>query len=107
MSVLVEVLSGVPQGSVLGPLLFLVMMEDIDDDVIHAIVKSFADDTRVMLAVENNTDMANLQNDLNQIYSWAEANNLQFNNLKFELLQYGDNKDLKESKETCQVLNCL
>ena len=56
-----------------------------------------------MLAVENNTNMANLQNDLNQIYSWVEANNLQFNNLKFELLQYGDNKDL--NKESYQYMS--
>ena len=46
------VLSGVPQGSVLGPLLFLVMMTDIDDDIYHSFLSSFADDTRLSEAVK-------------------------------------------------------
>ena len=91
----VKVLSGVPQGSVLGPILFLVMMTDIDDDIVHAVLKSFADDTRVSNSISNLNDMTNLQNDANTIYAWANNNNLEFNDLKFELIQYGADDDLK------------
>ena len=97
LSAFVQVLSGVPQGSVVGPLLFLIMMRDIDENVIHAIIKSFADDTRAMLAVQNDDDVKKLQNDLNTIYLWAESNNLEFNDLKFEVIQYGDNEELKNA----------
>ena len=41
----VFVLSGVPQGSVLGPLHFLVLISDIDKDVLNSFLSSFADDT--------------------------------------------------------------
>ena len=45
-SAMQTVISGVPQGSVVGPLLFLVMLRDIDENVFASIVSSFADDTR-------------------------------------------------------------
>ena len=97
LSAFVEVLSGVPQGSVLGPLLFIIMMKDIDENIMHATIKSFADDTRATLAVQHPDDMVKLQNDLNKIYRWAESNNLEFNDLKFEVVQYGDDEELKSS----------
>ena len=45
------VLSGVPQGTVLGPLLFLIMISDIDKDVSASKLVSFADDTRLYSGV--------------------------------------------------------
>ena len=91
MSSLCSVLSGVPQGSVLGPLLFLVFINDIDDDISHSFLSSFADDTRVGAAVNNLTDTQHLQDDLNKVYQWAESNNMCLNSSKFELLCYGKN----------------
>ena len=54
------VLSGVPQGTVLGPLLFLIMISDIDKDVSASKLVSFADDTRLYSGVGDVTDCYNL-----------------------------------------------
>ena len=63
------VLSGVPQGTVLGPLLFLVLLSDISKDIHHSSVVSFADDTRVYHQIIDINDCSLLQNDLDNIYS--------------------------------------
>ena len=61
-------LSGVPQGTVLGPLLFLIMISDIEKDVSASKLVSFTDDTRLYTGVGDVTDCDNLQLDLNAVY---------------------------------------
>ena len=70
------VISGVPYGTVRRPLLFLILMSDIDIGVLNAEVVSFADDTQLyskILYVEN---CDSLQSDLNCVYDWAKTNNM-------------------------------
>ena len=94
-----KVLSGVPQGSVLGPILFLIMIIDIDEHVSNSTVRSFADDTRVSKKIVSIADVNCLQDDLDKIYSWAEENKMSFNDTKFELLRYkGKNNTPQESQ---------
>ena len=83
-----EVKSGVPQGSVLGPVLFLIMIYDIDHQITASSVRSFADDTRITKTVNDVHNATELQRDLNKVYDWAEQNNMKFNCSKFELLRY-------------------
>ena len=92
-----DVVSGVPQGSVIGALLFLIMIGDIDDAVSSAHVASFADDTRVLAQVNSTNDTLALQSDLNKIYQWSEKNNATFNPEKFECLRYGKDQEIKSS----------
>jgi ribonuclease P/MRP protein subunit RPP40 len=82
-----KVVSGVPQGTVLGPLLFIILMGDIDKLVTSSFVSSFADDTRAGKGVKNVSDCEILQADLNSIYDWAQTNNMEFNDSKFELIR--------------------
>lgn len=84
-----EVVSGVPQGSVLGPLLFLIMIMDIDNELLNTQTTSFADDTRVKREICTENDVKLLQNDLNLILEWAVSNNMEMNSEKFELMRYG------------------
>ena len=83
-----DVLSGVAQGSVIGPILFLIFISDIDTNMSHCNASSFADDTRLLSAVKNDDDRRLTQIDLEQIYEWAKNNNMMFNSSKFELLRY-------------------
>ena len=87
------VVSGVPQGSVLDPLLFLVLLSDIDSNI--AFLASFADDTRIWKGISGVNDASALQRDLEIVYQWAEDNNMSFNNLKFENLRFGPDSTLK------------
>ena len=63
-------MSGVPQGSVLGPILFLILyINDLEDDISIKVLK-FTDDTKVFRKVTNDTDKQSLQDDLNKLVKW-------------------------------------
>ena len=78
--------AGVPQGSILGPLLFLLYINDVVQDI-QSCVRLFADDTSLYIIVENPNDAAMLLNsDLETIYKWAETWLVKFNPSKSESL---------------------
>ena len=81
------VISGVPQGSVLGPVLFVMFINDLEGVVArNSTVRFFADDTRISKHIDCIEDHHALQEDLNSILGWARRNNMQLHEQKFELL---------------------
>ncbi len=80
------VLSGVPQGSVLGPCLFLSYINDMPDSV-KSKVRLFADDTIVYLTIKSNTDAQTLQHDLTCLERWESDWSMEFNPDKCEVLR--------------------
>ena len=89
LSSLVQVISGVPQGTVLGPVLFLIHIRGISSRLSSdTFSSSFADDTRIWRGVSSNEDCRMLQNDLCSVYDWAENINMQFNSKNFEWVRY-------------------
>ena len=56
----------------------------------------FADDSELVKELHENEDHQKLQKDLNNNLSWADRNNMQLNNKKFQLMQYGKDKNLKQ-----------
>ena len=85
------VTSGVPQGTVLGPLLFILHVDDMDQVVMLVLIGCFADDTRLSIALRaglSEEDMLALQTDLLNVVQWAIDNNMELNESKFDLLCY-------------------
>ena len=72
-------MSGVPQGCVLGPLLFLLYIDDLHDVATNSTVKLFANDIAVYREVKCSADCLMLQQDLDSIYSWTTKWQLRLN----------------------------
>ena len=86
--------SGVPQGSVLGPLLFLIYVSDLPDDVSSNRIL-FADDTKLYSRVERQEDCHTLQEDINKLVNWSEKWLMRFNTEKCKVLLFGRNNKHK------------
>ena len=80
-----SVQSGVSQGSVLGPPLFLFYINDIAD-CLNAKVRLFADDTIAYLAIVTDEDACSLQNDLTKLGEWEQKWHMEFHPDKCQVL---------------------
>jgi hypothetical protein len=82
------IVSGVPQGSVLGPLLFLIYINDIVEDI-QSDIRLFADDTSLSLAHDNPITQSEILNyDLDRIVEWSHQWKVNFNQTKTEVVNF-------------------
>ena len=81
-----KVLSGAVQGSVLGPIFFLMFIGDITEEV-KADVKLFVDDAKVKNKINNEDDVEALQGDLDKLYKWEEDNQIKIQWVKISTLK--------------------
>ena len=85
------VTSGVPQGSVLGPVLFVLYINDLPDRM-NSSVYMYADDTKLFQAITCEGDRSTLQRDLNEAESWSKKWLLKFNKEKCKTLKLAGQK---------------
>ena len=86
-----NVTSGVPQGSVLGPTLFIYFINDLPNVVKNNNVKIFADDTKVYRNINNTEDNLCLQRAIDDMFLWTQQWLLKFNKEKCKVLHLGKN----------------
>ena len=86
-----EVRSGVPQGSVLGPLLFTIFNDDKDEEVFCEISK-FADDTKLDCRVNTLIYIRSMQRTLEKLVAWANRWDMDFNVNKYGVIHIGEKK---------------
>ena len=84
--------SGVPQGSVLGPTLFLIFINDLDAaaEVTGAVVEKFADDTKCFMVTETEEDRTRFQAMLSKLEAWSSNWQMMFNMDKCHVIHAGD-----------------
>ena len=97
------VVSGVSQGSVLGPLLFIIFTNDLPSVINDAKIYTFADDTTIVTKIANQNDTKIMQRNLDKVVKWSTKNNMKLNSNKFELLSY----KVKTNKENLKLLESL
>lgn len=86
----IRIASGVPQGSVLGPVLFLIYINDLGIDVNESTtILKFADDTKIYAACNNEDDHRLIQSDLSKLEMWAKDWQMEFNVKKCKTMHLG------------------
>lgn len=92
------VLSGIPQGSVLGPLLFVIYINDLPEQVISEVLL-FADDTKIFKAVDCVNDSILIQKDINALEKWSRDWLLNFHPDKCHVLTIGKYSNIKHAHQ--------
>ena len=96
-SICSDILRGVPQGSILGPLLFTLYMNGLPRVVRHSVIEQYADNTTLHHASNNVSDLSkSLNADLEGVASWVEQNGLKLNEAKTQMFLLGKKKRAKE-----------
>jgi ribonucleases P/MRP protein subunit RPP40 len=88
-----DVTSSVPQGSVLGPLLFTIFINDLPDKIKNE-CRLYADDSTVIGVIESEEDAIEIQKDIDSMQNWAKTWQMSFNYDKCKVLHFG-----KKNKE--------
>jgi len=101
-----DVLSSVPQGSVLKPLLFVIYINDIDEFIVSHILK-FADDTKIYQVVNSSTAIENLRSDLHNLVAWSNERQMLFNIDKCKVMHLGYNNPKADYVMDGSVLQCV
>ncbi len=83
-----DVVSGVPQGSVIGPVLFVIFINDMPNHI-NNFISLFADDAKLYGISSTPTDRSSIQDDLNTLQQWSEKWQLSFNASKCKTLHLG------------------
>lgn len=92
----IDVVSGVPQGSHLGPLLFVLFINDLPDCIKYSHVLLYADDAKIFKRINSIQDCQHLQNDFNGLIEWCNNNDLQLNFSKCNVLSFCRKRELLE-----------
>ena len=85
-----SVTSGVPQGSVLGPVLFVIFINDLPE-VLSSWCEMYADDTKVSASVDTDSERQMLQMEIDRLVEWADVWQLRFNASKCKVIHFGRN----------------
>ena len=88
----VKVNSGVPQGTVLGPLMFLLFINDIHENL-DSTLRLFADDALLYRSINTMNDTIILQNDIDKLVSWSKTWQMQFNVTKCHTMKISRKKE--------------